>query len=104
MANAAASLQKLLGRLRPYMAVVWFTFATVFIPLGFYLLVEGKVGATQSRIMVLGGFVALALGLITTFIDRKRDRQRDEELHRDIRDLINEIREERNERNDHQPK
>ncbi|MCJ7743922.1 MAG: hypothetical protein MUO99_05100, partial [Dehalococcoidales bacterium] len=59
MSRMLAFLKKLIGRIKEYMGIVWFTLGTIFVPLGFYLLVEKRIIATEAKLMVIGGFVCL---------------------------------------------
>lgn len=106
MARPFALLRRIVGRLKKYMNAAILAFSLMLVPLGYYLAIEGPTSHAQ-----MGGYLSIVIGIVLFMVaclkglevERKRDesdKNRFDELMKEIKGLRQDLTNERESRNE----
>jgi hypothetical protein len=66
-------IRQIVGRLKQNMSALFLALGMMFVPLGFYLLVEGNIGVWYARITVILGIVCQIIAYLYARYDQKKE-------------------------------
>ncbi len=93
--NKPSLQRRIVGRVRNYMTAIFMTIATIFIPLGIYMIVETSMPDWAGQLTSSVGFLFLIFANFSAVHDKREELDENRNQAQQLKDLINELRQDR---------